>query len=152
MPPRHAYWTILVDDQPTAFRAHEAEELLPTLNRLREKNASAVLKWFERGQLFDSRDAARDAGFGRGERRWEGPRPDRQSEDERGDHRRGEQRTRGAQTAPRDKNWRPGGDHRDPRQKYRDAKKAKWNRFKQKIRDAHDRRERRGSDVRPESF
>jgi hypothetical protein len=59
MPPRHAYWTILIDDQPTAFRAHDAEELLPTLNRLREKNGSAVMKWFERGQLFDSRDQAR---------------------------------------------------------------------------------------------
>ena len=40
MPPRHAYWTILVDNQPTAFRAHEPEELLPTLNRLKEKHAS----------------------------------------------------------------------------------------------------------------
>ena len=49
MPPRHAYWTILVDDQPTAFRAHDAEELLPTFNRLKEKHPSAVMKWFERG-------------------------------------------------------------------------------------------------------
>ena len=80
MPPRHAYWTILIDNQPTAFRAHDPEELLPTLNRLREKNDSAVMKWFERGQLFDSRDAAREAGMGRGERRWEGPRPDRDQE------------------------------------------------------------------------
>jgi hypothetical protein len=32
MPPRFAYWTILVDEQPTAFRAKEAEELLPTFN------------------------------------------------------------------------------------------------------------------------
>ena len=80
MPPRHAYWTILIDDQPTAFRAHDAEELLPTLNRLREKNGSAVMKWFERGKLFDSRDQAREAGLGEGERRWEGPRPDRDDE------------------------------------------------------------------------
>ena len=28
--------------------------------------------------------------------------------------------------AKRDKNWRPGGEHKDPRQKYKDAKKAKW--------------------------
>ena len=34
----------------------------------------------------------------------------------------------------RDKNWRPGGEHKDPRQKYKDAKKAKWGRFKQTIR------------------
>ena len=30
--------------------------------------------------------------------------------------------------------WRPGGEHKDPRQKYKDAKKAKWSRFKQNIR------------------
>jgi hypothetical protein len=36
--------------------------------------------------------------------------------------------------ARRDKNWRPGGEHKDPRQKYKDAKKAKWSRFKQNIR------------------
>ena len=34
MPPRYAYWTILIDDKPTAFRAREQEELLPTLNQL----------------------------------------------------------------------------------------------------------------------
>ena len=36
--------------------------------------------------------------------------------------------------ARRDRTWRPGGEHRDPRQKYKDAKKAKWTRFKQTIR------------------
>src|SRR5262245_29442364 len=35
---------------------------------------------------------------------------------------------------PRDSKWRPGGEHRDPRQKYKDAKKAKWTRFKDAIR------------------
>ena len=38
MPPRHAYWTILVDDLPTAFRAAEREDLLPTFERLRKKH------------------------------------------------------------------------------------------------------------------
>ena len=28
--------------------------------------------------------------------------------------------------AKRDDKWRPGGEHQDPRQKYKDAKKAKW--------------------------
>jgi 23S rRNA pseudouridine2605 synthase len=160
MPPRHAYWTILIDDQPTAFRAHDADELLPTLNRLREKNTSAVMKWFERGKLYDSRDEARDAGFGQGERRWEGPRPERDDDGPRfaerptrddaarGDRpKRDEARGRGGDR-PRDKNWRPGGEHRDPRQKYKDAKKAKWNRFKDKIRARHDERIPRN----PESF
>jgi hypothetical protein len=136
MPPRHAYWTILVDDQPTAFRAHDAEELIPTLNRLKQKHSSAVLKWFERGQLWDSRDDARAKGLGRGERRWEGPRPDRSEP-----------------SPPRDRNWRPGGDHRDPRQKYTDAKKAKWARFKKNIRDRSERaRGAPTSDADPRKF
>jgi len=129
MPPRHAFWTILVDDQPTAFRAHDPEELLATLNRLKEKHPSAVMRWFERGKLWESREAARHEGFGRGERRWEGPREDRG-------------RQRGRPDQPRDPNWRPGDEHRDPRQQYKDAKKAKWQRFKQKIRDGHARRDR----------
>jgi hypothetical protein len=119
MPPRHAYWTILVDNQATAFRAHEPDELLPTLNRLKATHASVEMKWFERGRLFDSREQAR----------------------------------RELQQAPaerRDRSWRPGGDHRDPRQKYRDARKAKWQRFKQKIRARHERRlGRAGPDVAP---
>ena len=36
--------------------------------------------------------------------------------------------------AKRDEKWRPGGEHKDPQQKYKDAKKAKWRRFKQTIR------------------
>jgi len=36
--------------------------------------------------------------------------------------------------AKRDSKWRPGGEHRDPRQKYKDAKKAKWTKFKKNIR------------------
>ena len=160
MPPRHAYWTILIDDQPTAFRAHDPEELLPTLNRLREKNETAVMKWFERGQLFDSRDAARDAGLGRGERRWEGPRPERDSEGgrserpegKRSDRPEGERRERAAKPRPRGDTWRPGGEHRDPRQKYQDAKKAKWTRFKENIRERHERRQRRDDELPPDSF
>jgi hypothetical protein len=38
----------------------------------------------------------------------------------------------------RDKNWRPGGEHKDPRQKYKDAKKAKWQRFKKTVRTRWD--------------
>ena len=39
MPPRYAYWTIIVDDQPTAFRAGAQEDLMPTFKRLKEKHA-----------------------------------------------------------------------------------------------------------------
>ena len=42
MPPRYAYRTILVDGGPTAFRAAEPDELLPTLKRLQVKQPGAV--------------------------------------------------------------------------------------------------------------
>src|SRR5687768_15234985 len=155
MPPRHAYWTIIIDDQPTAFRAHDAEELLPTLNRLKEKNPSAVMKWFERGQLFDSRDAARDAGGGEGERRWEGPRPgDDREREAPGGERRARSEGDAARPPRRGKTWRPGGEHIDPKQKFKDAKKAKWDRLKQNIRAREERRDERagGPPADPESF
>lgn len=90
MPPRYAYWTILVGNQPTAFRAREREELLPTLNQLRRKNADAVMKWFARGRLWDSPEAERAGG-----RR---PKPPQEK---------------------RGQDWRPGGQHKDPRDRFR---------------------------------
>src|SRR5437868_3704124 len=60
MPPRFAYWTILIDNQPTSFRAREREELLPTLNQLLRKNATAVMKWFARGRLWETQEAERE--------------------------------------------------------------------------------------------
>jgi|GEM_PF-668139 len=116
MPPRYAYWTILVDDQPTAFRAAEPDELLPTLKRLQVKQPGALMKWFQRGRLWESKDEAKDKldqGYTVG--------PD------------------GALVPPdamagRGKGWRPGGEHKDPREKYQLAKKAKWQKFKQMVR------------------
>ena len=97
MPPRFAYWTILVGGLPTAFRATERDELLPTFKRLKEKNPDAVMRWFSRGQLWDSPDAARAARI----------------------------EARDAERPRRGRDWRPGGEHHDPRQKYIDAKKAR---------------------------
>jgi hypothetical protein len=54
MPPRFAYWTILLDGQPTAFRAAEREELVPTLRQLQSRHPDAILRWFARGRLWDS--------------------------------------------------------------------------------------------------
>ena len=91
MPPRFAYWTILIDGTPTAFRAKEQEELLPTLNQLKKKNKDVTLRWFAQGQLWDSPDAARIA----------------------------------RQSAPqyahekRSADWRPGGAHKDPRDRFK---------------------------------
>jgi hypothetical protein len=94
MPPRFAYWTILIDNAPTAFRARDPNELLPTLTQLKRTNPDVVMKWFARGQL------------------WESPRAERD-----------------AQRMPktferRGKDWRPGGQHQDPRARF-DPKKRK---------------------------
>ena len=131
MPPRYAYWTIIVDNQPTAFRSGAVEELMPTFNRLKSKHPTAILKWFQNGKLWDSRlDAREGMRHQRDEKRrkttlaWE-PR-----KTGRADRPKLEWKPR----EERDSKWRPGGPHRDPRQKYKDAKKAKWTRFKQAIR------------------
>ncbi len=135
MPPRHMYWTILIDGQPTAFRAAVIEDLLPTFNRLKQKHPSAVLKWFERGRLWESRDEARKM-LREGYKVWSGgrlssPRRPRAREE---DGPQGSGEKRGS-------NWRPGGEHRDPRERYKLAKKDKWRRFKQKIRERAPRRD-----------
>jgi len=265
MPPRYAYWTILVDDQPTAFRSGSQDELMPTFKRLQERHASAQMMWWQNGKLWASRIDAQEAMRARGEigrsrdvrqpalserrptasagrreskgerysdrapraseRReernpsgkldwkpkgsskperstkpeWkpkahdeslpkyqkfaaEGREPRRSAKREGGPDwkpkgepaarsrsgklewrpkgdataaegrgpRRSAEREGGPEKrkwvpkteykkslgieAKKDKNWRPGGEHKDPRQKYKDAKKAKWGRFKQTIR------------------
>ena len=95
MPPRYAYWTILIDQKPTAFRAREREELMPTFNQLRRKNSDIVMKWFARGRVWDSPEAEQ-----------------------------------AAQRAPklherRGREWRPGGLHRDPRERFRQKTRGK---------------------------
>jgi hypothetical protein len=91
MPPRFAYWTILIDQKSTAFRAREREELLPTLHQLKRKNADVAMKWFARGRLWDSPEQ--------------------------------EQTARRAPKRPlhetRSRDWRPGGDHKDPRERFK---------------------------------
>jgi hypothetical protein len=89
MPPRYAYWTILIDNKPTAFRARDREELLPTLAQLRRTSADVVMKWFARGRLWESQEAERDA----------------------------QQRPPVRERRGRD--WRPGGLHRDPRDRFK---------------------------------
>ncbi|MPY87375.1 MAG: hypothetical protein GEU99_05590 [Luteitalea sp.] len=84
---RIAYWTILVGTEPTAFRARNVEDLVPTLKQLQRGHPNAVLKWFEAGRIWDSPDHAR-AHRDRGRREL--------------------RRTR-------ERDWRPGGEHRDPR-------------------------------------
>jgi hypothetical protein len=145
MPPRYAYWTIIAGGLPTAFRAAEREELLPTFQRIREKHPDAQMKWFARGKLWESPEAARvrhDEGRGRrpfGDRpagdprdrrrgsalsdearraKSEGPPPGEKRDGDRSDE-------AGRDRERRSRDWRPGGEHRDPRQKFVDAKKQK---------------------------
>jgi hypothetical protein len=105
MPPRYAYWTIIAGGLPTAFRTAERDELLPTFRRIKEKHPDAELKYFARGKLWASPEEARFAAEARRT-------ASRQRHTSTGD-------------AARGRNWRPGGEHRDPRQKFKDAKKAR---------------------------
>ena len=86
MPPRYAYWTILIDNRPTAFRASDSADLLPTLNQLKRTNPNAEMKWFARGKLWDNPEQAQ----------WAARNLPKTAE------RRGRE-------------WRPGGTHKDPR-------------------------------------
>src|SRR3954471_24033164 len=61
MPPRHAYWTIIFGNQPTAFRTATQEELLPTFKQIQAKHPDAVMMWFAHGRLWKSPDEAREA-------------------------------------------------------------------------------------------
>jgi hypothetical protein len=127
MPPRFAYWTILAGGLPTAFRAAEGDELLPTFHRIKEKHPDAEMKWFARGKLWASPEEAqrqRDAV----KRGTAGSRP----------------------REVRGKDWRPGGDHRDPRQPFKDAQKQR-NQDRRKERWEHKHRDAAGGmrDERP---
>src|SRR6266852_5506744 len=90
MPPRFAYWTILIDDKPTAFRARDREELLPTFTQLKRTNQNVVVRWFAQGRLWDSPEAQMAAG-----------RKPKFAGDRRGP------------------DWRPGGTHKDPRDRFK---------------------------------
>lgn len=110
MPPRHHYWTIILEGQPTAFRAHLQEELLPTLRQLQARHPDAVMKWFARGRLWESQDQERADAIARRRPKTAGP---------------GERR-------PRD--WRPGGEHKDPRERFKIPRDEKRRRFAQNLR------------------
>lgn len=98
------YWVIVAGGQPTAFRAREAEELIPTLRQLQRTQPDVTLMWFEYGRFWPSPDAARQA-----------------------------QLTRRQSSGGRGPDWRPGGNHKDPKARPvvpRDVKRA---RFKKRL-------------------
>lgn len=99
MPPRHAYWTIILDGKPTAFRAHTRDELAPTLRQLQARHPDAVMMWFARGRLWESQEQEREAHARRRPAEKRGP------------------------------GWRPGGSHRDPRDRFKIPRDEKRRRF-----------------------
>jgi hypothetical protein len=108
MPPRFAYWTIILEGKPTAFRAQHRDDLLPTFKQLQGKHPDIVMKWFARGRLWESPTEAQAVLRHHRERR------------------------------PRE--WRPGGEHRDPRARFDVPRDEKRRRFSaKKRRDFRDR-------------
>jgi hypothetical protein len=102
---RHAYWVILVGATPTAFRSSTRDVLVPTLRQLQHTQPDVTLRWFERGRLWESPEAAR---FGL--------------------------RAKPADVEKRRPEWRPGGDHRDPRARFELTRDQKRARFKDRAR------------------
>lgn len=103
MPPSHSFWVILIGKTPTSFRAKAREDLVPTLRQLQRTQTDVTLRWFERGKVWESPEAAIGA-------------------------------AKLAATEAREKRakeWRPGGEHRDPKARLemtRDQKRAKFKR------------------------
>ena len=94
MPPRYAYWTILIDGKATAFRARERDELATTFHQLARKNRDIVMRYYSKGRLWDSPEQAE----------WAGRNLKRPVE-------------------KRGPDWRPGGRHKDPRARFARAKR-----------------------------
>jgi|SRR5690349_19255587 hypothetical protein len=112
MPPRFHYWTIILEGKPTAFRAHTQEELIPTLRQLQSRHADAIMKWFARGRLWDTPDQERADAIEKRRRKPTASRPRRPGE------------------------WRPGGDHQDPRDRFKVPRDEKRRRFAQRLRQS----------------
>jgi hypothetical protein len=104
MPPRYTYWTIILEGKPTAFRARTEEELLPTLKQLQARHPDAVLKWFSRGKLWHSQEEERLA-----------------------------RAARDATREKRGRDWRPGGAHRDPRERFQIPRDERRRRFRERL-------------------
>lgn len=100
--PVHGWWVIVDGTTPTAFRSRMRETLLPTLTQLRRTQPGVTLRWVERSRVFESPDHARATFMAERQARRRPARP---------------------------AGWRPGGSHRDPRERYaltRDQKRARF--------------------------
>ena len=99
----HSFWMIIDGAVPTAFRARDREDLLPTLNQLLRTQPGVKLVWFEGGRSWDSPEAAKEA-----------------------------RELRRRESRGRKPTWRPGGAHVDPREKYKISRDDKRARFKKR--------------------
>lgn len=102
-----AIWVIVSGASPTAFRSRYRDDLVPTLKQLQRTQPDTRLLWFERNRFWDSPEAARAA---LAAYRSNKKAPDRGTD------------------------WRPGGEHKDPRAKYQLTRDEKRARFKQRLR------------------
>ncbi|MEI6244396.1 MAG: hypothetical protein WCQ64_05045, partial [Acidobacteriota bacterium] len=98
------YWVIVVGNVPTSFRARDQETLIPTLKQLQRKQPDAVIRWFDGTRFFENQERADDRG-----------------------------RERDGFRKERKKDWRPGGDHKDPRAKYQISRDVRRARFKERL-------------------
>jgi hypothetical protein len=101
MPPRYAYWTIIIDDAPTAFRARDRADLLPTFRQLTSRNPNATIKWFAGGRLWESPEEARATARGQQEPRSPDWRPGGRHQDPRARFQKREPKPRRTGTGPR---------------------------------------------------
>jgi hypothetical protein len=117
----HSFWMIVDGAVPTAFRARDREDLLPTLRQLQRTQPGVKLVWFENGRSWDSPEAAREA-----------------------------REIRRRDSRSRKPSWRPGGAHVDPREKYKITRDEKRARFKKRATFARQRSEEAGPSSPPD--
>ena len=126
---------------PTAFRAREAQELLPTLTQLKRTNKDVVMKWFARGRLWESHEQEREDFERRKRARMHSPGSARRDAGHGRDERRG-------------KDWRPGGEHKDPRARFDREKRRRDKREQRDAQRSHSDRPRpdRPRESRPQGL
>jgi 23S rRNA pseudouridine2605 synthase len=86
---------------------------MPTLRQLQARHPDAVMKWFARGRLWETEEAERADALARRTRR--APAGDRRGRD-----------------------WRPGGEHQDPRDRFKVPRDEKRRRFAANLRRDRD--------------
>src|SRR5215510_12486014 len=122
MPPRFTYWTIIFGGQSTAFRSGTRDELLPTFKQIQAKHPDAQLRYFARGKLWFSEEEAQAALARERFERSRPPRADRPGA--------GNREPDAGSRERRGRDWRPGGDHKDPRDRFKVPRDVKRARFK----------------------